>query len=148
MPTFVESQTFDTRLTKSALLRDCRGSGASSTQQPDYRQFKSNYPKESWRVFFIKLKIHHLVRRSEMLSVLSSTIRCRFSSNRQNNFLSLVQHFEHTETDIRPSHVALIFSHWAEVSGGNSFPSLHHLCFHTHSTHSNSALFCWFPLHF
>lgn len=47
MPTFVESQTFDTRLTKSALLRDFKGDTAKLSQRPDYRQFKSNYPKES-----------------------------------------------------------------------------------------------------
>lgn len=44
---FVESQTFDTRLTKSALLRDFH-SNANTTQRADYRQFKTNYPKESF----------------------------------------------------------------------------------------------------
>lgn len=47
MPAFVESRTFDTRLTKSALLRDFRSDPAKLSQRPDYRQFKSNYPKES-----------------------------------------------------------------------------------------------------
>lgn len=44
---FVESRTFDTRLTKSALLRDFQPS-AITTQRADYRQFKTNYPKESF----------------------------------------------------------------------------------------------------
>jgi hypothetical protein len=47
VPVFVESRTFDTRLTKSALLRDFKGDTAKLMQRPDYRQFKSNYPKES-----------------------------------------------------------------------------------------------------
>lgn len=48
MPTFVESRTFDTRLTKSALLRDFKGDAAAKfSQQPDYRQIKSTYQKES-----------------------------------------------------------------------------------------------------
>lgn len=51
---FVESRTFDTRLTKSSLLRDFQ-SNAISTQRADYRQFKTNYPKESFfsKYFFI-----------------------------------------------------------------------------------------------
>lgn len=47
MPTFVESRTFDTRLTKSALLQGYKGDTSMLSQRPDYRQFKSNYPKES-----------------------------------------------------------------------------------------------------
>lgn len=48
---FVESRTFDTRLTKSALLRDT-SSDVAKFQRPDYRQFKSNYPKESFSLFY------------------------------------------------------------------------------------------------
>lgn len=44
---FVENRTFDVRLTKSALLPDFRGDVTKLSQRPDYRQFKSNYPKES-----------------------------------------------------------------------------------------------------
>jgi hypothetical protein len=39
----MESRTFDSRLTKSALISE----PARISQRPDYRQFKSNYPKES-----------------------------------------------------------------------------------------------------
>lgn len=47
---FVENHTFDTRLTKSALLHDFAANTTNSSvyQRPDYRQFKSNYPKESF----------------------------------------------------------------------------------------------------
>ena len=47
MPTFVEDRTFDTRLTKSALFGDFKSDTAKLSQRPDYRQFKSNYSKES-----------------------------------------------------------------------------------------------------
>lgn len=45
---FVESRTFDTRLTKSALLPGYGTNATNKFQRPDYRQFKSNYPKESF----------------------------------------------------------------------------------------------------
>ena len=45
---FVESRTFDTRLTKSALLPSYQTNATNKYQRPDYRQFKSNYPEESF----------------------------------------------------------------------------------------------------
>ena len=49
-PTFVESRTFDSALlTKSSLMKDWHSE--PTTQRPDYRQFKSKYPKESFQLF-------------------------------------------------------------------------------------------------
>lgn len=50
---FVESRTFDTRLTKSALISDYGTNATNKSQRPDYRQFKSNYPKESCFKFIL-----------------------------------------------------------------------------------------------
>lgn len=50
---FVESRTFDTRLTKSALLPSYGTNATNKFQRPDYRQFKSNYPKESFLCLFL-----------------------------------------------------------------------------------------------
>lgn len=48
-PTFVESRTFDSALlTKSSLLKDWHSE--QTTQRADYRQFKSNYLKESFKL--------------------------------------------------------------------------------------------------
>lgn len=49
--TFVENRTFDTRLTKSALLRDFKRDAEMFNQRPDYRQIKSTFQKESWKYF-------------------------------------------------------------------------------------------------
>ena len=58
---FVETRTFDNRLTKSALIGNTWQSDAQllqKVQKPDFRQFKSTYAKESLIIDFLEKRTH------------------------------------------------------------------------------------------
>ena len=79
----MESRTFDSALlTKSSLMKDWHSE--QTTQRPDYRQFKSKYPKES----LILLLFHKQI----------SSLCFHHDHDRSDNFITSFQSSNHFQT--------------------------------------------------